>query len=164
MVSYTSFFTLSKELENNGFEVKSPTLVEGTEYPEEDLRATLENILSCVQTLDDYRCLVDILVEMRDRITLYFLYIFYQALASVEERVWASEGMNPPVRELIDSNIDLLLDEYAEYVYILEKGLVDWTKENGFFDDPEKYAFIKERNKIYADYSVLAGEVIDANT
>lgn len=164
MVSYTSFFTLSEELKDNGFEVTNPSLVEGTEYPEEDLRESLETILSCIQTLKDYRCLVDILVEMRDRITLYFLYIFYQALASVEERVWASAGMHPPVRELIDSNIDLLLDKYAEYVYALEKGLVDWTKENGYFDDPEKYEFIKERNNIYADYSVLAGEIIDANS
>lgn len=163
MVSYTNYFTLSHELQEVGFSAPTPALTEGMNYSEEDLRSALEEILGCINTLDDYSTLVDILNGMKDRITLRFLYIFYQALASVEERVWASAGMHPPIRELVDDHIDLLLDQYTDYILVLEQGLVDWTKENGFFDDPVAYEFILKRNQIFAKYSVLAGEIINGH-
>lgn len=160
MADYTNYFTLSEGLNEIGLDAPAPTLKDGGEYSETDLLSALEEILKCINTLDDYDKLVDILEEMRDRITLYFLYIFYQALASVEERVWGSAGMHPPIREYVDDNLDLLLEKYDAFVYELEKALVQWSKDKGFFQDPEKYEFIRRRNDIYARYSVLAGEII----
>lgn len=160
MVQYTSYFTLSQILQEEGYKAPTPVLKEEKEYSEEDLRAELERILEPICTLEDYKKLIDIISEMREQITLMFLYVFFLALASVEERVWASVGMKPPVRQFIEENIDLLLDQYLQYAYNLEKSIIDWAKETGNFEDPTKYEFMLERNKIYGEYVTLAGEII----
>ncbi len=162
MASYTSYFSLYHGLQDTGLKVVTPRLKEGESYSDEEQLETLDEILSCINTLDDYDSLITILEEMESQITLRFLYFFFEALSSVEERVWKSAGMEPPVRDLIEDNLDLLLDNYIDFVQIVEGGLIQWTKEQGYFDDEEKYDFIKRRNEIYARYVVLAGKVIDA--
>lgn len=162
MAQYTNYFTLYNELQDYGFETAAISIREDKVYSDEDLLASLEEILRCINTLDDYRTLIDILTGMRDQISLRFLYIFFQALGSVEQRVWATEGMTPPVKEIIEKNMDLLLDNYSEFVLRLETELAGWAKTNGYFDDDKTYAFICERNKIYSDYVILAGGIIDA--
>lgn len=89
-----------------------------------------------------------------------FLYIFFQALVLVEIRVWNSAGMDIPMDKIMDKHIELLLDEYVQFAYNLEKEIVDWTKQMGYFDNEEKYAFIKRRNAIYAKYITMAGEIL----
>lgn len=161
MANYTNYFTLSAELNAVGLDAPTPTLQEDKEYLQEDLQKELEDILKCIKTLDDYETLVDILESLKDRITLRFLYIFYQALVSVEERVWDAAGMHPPIRKLVEENIDLLLDEYEDFILRLETELVQWSKDTGHFDDDTDYEFLCRRNSIYARYSVLAGEIIN---
>ena len=69
--------------------------------------------------------------------------------------------MNPPIRDIVMSHLDMLLDRYADFALALETELIDWTKKNGYFTDKVAYAFIKQRNEIYADYVVLAGSIIN---
>lgn len=161
--SETAFFvTLDTNLTDKG---KHPSLtVTETEsfagLTDEDLLSKLNMLLVCIKTLGDYELLISILQDMKDMLTVRILRIFFEALVPVEQRVWASQGMYPPVADYVDELIDNLLDNYLNFAYGLEERLVNWTKENGFYSDPAKKDFLVRRNKIYAEYIVLAGEFI----
>lgn len=159
MTGYSSIFTLQKEMQEVGFNTHIE--IEPTKaYTDEELLSKLNNLLSCINTLDDYAQLIDIIDSLRSVISLRFLYLFFQALVVVEMRIWHSAGMDIPMDKIMDENIDLLLDEYLKFAYNLESTVVKWTKENGYFYDDEKYAFIRRRNEIYARYIVIAGEIL----
>lgn len=160
---YTGYFVLQKKMQEHNVPCEPMTISEPKEYEDEQLVTQLNMLLSRITTLDEYSALITILSDMKYMISLRFLSIFFEALVNVEDRVWASAGMHPPIRELYDKYCDYLLDDYCTFVYKLESALVDWTKENGYFDNPEKYEFIERRNKIYADYITLVGEVIYGN-
>lgn len=162
MAQYTNFFTVYEELQERGLEGATPVLKEEVSYSEEDLQKSLESTLSCIKTLDDYTILIDVIESLQDQITLRFLYIFFQALGGVEERIWASAGMHPPIRKIIDDNLDLLLDEYTEFVLRLDRDIVAWAKHEGYFEMDDKYEFMKRRNSIYGRYAVIAGKIINA--
>lgn len=159
MTGYSSIFTLQKEMQAIGFDTH--TEIEPSKaYTDKELLDELNKILSCINTLEDYAQLIDIIDKLRSVISLRFLYLFFQALVVVEMRIWHSAGMDIPMDKIMDQNIDLLLDEYLKFAYNLESAVVDWTKANGYFDDDKKYSFIKRRNEIYARYIVIAGEIL----
>lgn len=160
MANYSTVFTLQQEMQSAGFSAKPPLLEETKVYTDEQILNELNKLLSCIETLDDYEQLIDIIDKSRCIFSMRFLYLFFQALVDVEIRIWSSVGMNIPMDKLMDDHIDLLLDEYEQFAYNLEKDIVAWTKENGFFDNADTYAFIKRRNSIYARYIVIAGEIM----
>lgn len=161
----TTFFTLCDNLNKEGVTVAKADITSGKEtweMTDEELLQALNKILSGVNTLDDYKILVTVVSDLADCITMRFLYVFFQALVPVEERIWGNAGMHPPIAKIMDENIDLLLSEYTEFAYNLEAALVGWTKKNGYFSNPEKHAFIARRNEIYGEYITFAGKVINA--
>lgn len=147
-------------MQHAGFETSTPMLESSNVYTDEQILAELNKLLQCINTLDDYEQLIDIIDSSRAIFSMRFLYIFFQALVEVEKRIWHSAGMDLPIDKIMDTHIDLLLDKYTDFAYSLEKDIVDWTKQNGFFDKPNYYAFIKRRNAIYARYIVIAGEIM----
>lgn len=168
MSDETAFFvTISDKLADNGkqlpIDLTDSQLTDESSMcglSDEELLAKLNAVLECIKTLEDYEMLISILKDMKDMLTVRILRIFFEALVPVEQRVWATQGMYPPVDKYVDELIDNLLDNYRAFAYGLEQRLIDWTKEMGYFNDPEKKAFLVKRNKIYADYIVLAGEFI----
>lgn len=161
MANYTSVFTLQQEMQHAGFVTETPMLEESHTYTDEQILAELNKLLQCINTLDDYEQLINIIDTSRAIFSMRFLYIFFQALVEVEKRIWKAAGIDLPIDKIMDKHIDLLLDKYTEFAYNLEKDIVDWTKENGYFDKPEYYAFIKRRNSIYSRYIIIAGEIME---
>lgn len=161
MADYTNYFSISTALRENGVQSAEPHLVETKKYSDDELLDQLNNILKDIRDLRGYNTLITIIEDMAEQLSLHFLFIFFQALVVVEERVWASQGMHPPIQEFMEDNIDLLLDQYAEFCLKLEEELIAWTKQNGMFDLPDKHAFITERNAIFAKYVCAAGKAID---
>lgn len=165
--AYTDFFTQLREgLVDSGIEATAVSEAEPVQDVSQnediDILAALKSVLAPIKTIDDYEVLVSIMESLTDQITLRFLAMFFDALVEVEERVWwNSAGKRPPIREIYEANCDLLLDNYEEFAYNYEKALVDWTKEDGMFDDPELYKFIVRRNRIYARYIVIAQKVLN---
>lgn len=165
MTEYTTFFSIYEKMQESDIrvdEMPQDKFEEIYTMSDEELLAALKDLLKGIQTLDDYQTLVEILDSLAERITLRFLYVFFQALVDVEERIWARAGMHPPIAKIMDEHIDLLLTEYTTFAYELEKALVGWTKETGNFNDPKKYEFIQRRNSIYSNYIIFVGKVIDA--
>lgn len=160
MANYTSVFTLQQEMQHAGFETTTPMLEETRTYTDEQILAELNKLLRCINTLDDYEQLINIIDTSRAIFSMRFLFIFFQALVEVEKRIWSAAGMNLPIDAIMDEHIDLLLDQYTEFAYNLEKDIVSWTKDNGFFDKPDFYEFIKRRNAIYSRYIIIAGEIM----
>lgn len=168
MTGLTTFFDVYEQMQEHNLAVNknysesehcNQCLVE---LSEEELLVEFEALFKNIATLEDYRGLVNVIVELKESLTVRVLRVLFLALISVEERVWASAGMHPPIRDIVMSHIDMLLDGYSDFALALEVNLVKWTKENGYFSDPEKYKFIAERNAIYSDYIILAGSVINA--
>lgn len=168
MTNLTTFFDIYEQMQGHNLSVAAEyTKSEHcntylVELSESDLLAEFEELFKNISTLKEYRGLVDVIIDIKESLTIRVLYVLFQALVSVEERVWATADMYPPVRDIVMSHIDMLLDRYSEFALALESDLVAWTKEKGYFSDPAKYAFIAERNAIYSDYIVLAGSVINA--
>lgn len=160
MVQYSSIFTLHEEMQNAGFSTEMPYLEKTTTHTDDQILAELNKLLGCIETLDDYEQLIDIIDNSRRIFSMRFLYLFFQALVAVEMRIWRSAGMDIPMDKIMDEHIDLLLDKYESFAYLLEKDIVAWTKENGFFDRSDTYEFIKRRNSIYAKYITIAGEIM----
>lgn len=161
LANYTSVFTLQQEMQNAGFEAATPAFESTKVYTDEQILDELNKLLLCINTLDDYEELINIIDKLRAIFSMRFLYIFFKALVQVEKRIWNAAGMPLPIDRIMDTHIDLLLEKYTDFAYNLEKDIVAWTKENGFFDKPEYYSFIKRRNTIYARYIVIAGEIME---
>lgn len=164
MSNYTSYFDLYESLNDIGFHCYKPNISEGHKYTDSELLNELNSILECIQTLDDYDQLIQILKNLASKLTLRFIFIFYQALVDVEVRLFKTVDMTPPIEDFMDQKIDLLLDKYEDFCYEYEKLIVDWSKEKGYDHDPLKWNFIVRRNKIYADYTILAGKIIGVFT
>lgn len=168
MTSLTTFFDIYEQMREHSLSVATEYTDSErcntylVELSEADLLAEFEELFKNISTLKEYRGLIDVITEIKESLTIRVLYVLFQALVSVEERVWATADMYPPVRNIVMSHIDMLLDRYSEFALALENDLVTWTKEKGYFNDPVKYAFITERNAIYSDYIILAGSVINA--
>lgn len=167
MVKLTTFFDVYKQMKSEGLEV-DPNYAKSenskkllVELSDEDILKELDKLFIDISTIEDYRILVNVITDIKTSLTVRVLYALFQALISVEERVWASAGMHPPIRDIVMSHLDMLLDRYADFALVLETELIDWTKKNGYFTDKVAYAFIKQRNEIYADYVVLAGSIIN---
>lgn len=158
--NYTSYFDLYESLNDVGLHCDKPNITEEKHYSDAELLAELNSLLECIQTLDDYTQLVQILRNLANKLTLRFIFIFYQALVTVEIRLFKTVDMYPPMEDFMDQKIDLLLDRYEDFCYEYEKLIVDWARQNHYDTDPVKWDFIVKRNKIYADYSVLAGTII----
>ena len=152
---YTDFFTKLREgLIDGGIDASiTPTAEEevaATGGDDIDILAALKVVLA-----------PSIMESLADQITIRFLAMFFEVLVEVEERVWMnSVNKCPPIRDIYDKNCDLLLDNYEEFAYNYEKAIVDWTKQDGMFDDPEQYKFIVRRNRIYARYIVIAQSIL----
>lgn len=167
MVKLTTFFDVYKQMESEGLEVdtnyakseNSKKLL--VELSDDDILKELDKLFIGISTIEDYRILINVITDIKASLTVRVLYALFQALISVEERVWASAGMHPPIQDIVISHLDMLLDRYADFALALETELIDWTKKNGYFTDKVAYAFIKQRNEIYADYVVLAGSIIN---
>lgn len=168
MANYTSFFDVYEQLASAGAHVsenykssenRDSALIELTD---DQILSELNAIFAEISTLADYRILINVISSLENSLTIRILFLIFKALIPVEERVWSSAGMNPPIKEIVMSKLGLLLDKYTEFAYELECELVEWTKQNGYFTDPEKYKFLKERNAIYSDYIILAGRIINA--
>lgn len=168
MAVFTSFFDIYEQLADAGAHVdttyktrenSSKTLVE---LSDDNILAELNALFAEISTLEDYRILVNVVKSLEDMLTIRILFLLFKALIPVEERVWHSAGMNPPIRDIVTSRLNLLLDQYTEFAYELESELINWAKENGYFTEPDKYEFLEERNEIYKDYIILAGRIINA--
>ena len=163
---YTDFFTKLREgLIDGGIDASATPTVEeevaATGGNDIDILAALKVVLAPIKTIDDYEELVSIMESLADQITIRFLAMFFEVLVEVEERVWMnSVNKCPPIRDIYDKNCDLLLDNYEEFAYNYEKAIVDWTKQDGMFDDPGQYKFIVRRNRIYARYIVIAQSIL----
>lgn len=165
MAEGTTFFALYSGLTSNGLtsasedkEKDSKKDVSG--LTNQEILRILNEMLSDIKTLEDYRYLVDIVTDIADCITPRVLYIFFQALVPVEERIWHSAGMNPPIADFMDDQIDMLLDEYTTFAVKLETSLYEWAVSHGYTEDPDKLNFILKRNEIYQDYIVFAGIIM----
>ena len=163
MVKLTTFFDVYKQMESEGLEVdtnyakseNSKKLL--VELSDNDILKELDKLFIGISTIENYRILINVITDIKASLTVRVLYALFQALISVEERA----GMHPPIRDIVMSHLDMLLDRYADFALALETELIDWTKKNGYFTDKVAYAFIKQRNEIYADYVVLAGSIIN---
>lgn len=162
MSNYTSYFDLYKSLNNKGLHCDPPSMQESKKYTDDEILAELNKILSCIKTLDDYEMLIRILNGLADRLTLRFIFIFYQALVEVEVRLFETVGLHPPIQDFVDQKIDLLLSGYGDFCYAYEKLIMDWACQEGWDKDPVKWEFLVRRNQIYADYTILAGKIIGA--
>lgn len=161
-VSSGMFDTLKTQLKEGGLETDVEFAVrEKTYYSDEELFAELSAILQPIKTLKDYESLVDIILELENQITLRFVAIFFKGLVDVEERVWANSGYPLNIRPIFASLEDCLIDNFGTFLYEYEKSIIDITKEKGWFDTQDGYAFICKRNEIYAKYVVMAARKVD---
>lgn len=160
MSNYTSYFKLYESLHDVGLHCEKPTISENKKYTDAELLAELDKLLSCINTLDDYDQLIDILNGLAGRLSLRFIFIFYQALVTVEERLFATVDMHPPISEFMQQKIDLLLERYSNFCYEYEKLIVEWARQNQYDKDTAKWNFIVRRNEIYTRYTILAGNII----
>ncbi len=159
---YTDFFVeLHNQIQTQSRSqpgIDEPSLASNKSTPPLDIN----EVLAPIKTIEDYEMLVGIMESMSHLITARFLTMFFDALVTLEERVWAnSAGKYPPIRNIYDRYSDCLLDNYREFVYNYERDLIDWTKKDGMFYDPKLYKFIQKRNDIYARYVVIADSVLN---
>lgn len=159
----TSYFDrLAVAMVDNGLseEVSTPAKPVVTT---KDIRAMLDKMFSCIDSLEKYNILIDVIASLRDHITLKFLTIMFDALAPMEERVWANEGYPIPVQEIYNANSHLLLDCYKQFAFDYNRDITDYAKSHGITDTAAGQEFLAERTAIYSKYIILAGEVIDPN-
>ena len=182
MVEATSIFgSFARGLQEKGLNPVEQELDTQKVLSDAEIIDRLNKLFECIKTLDDYEQLIIIMDSLRSSMSLRFMFLFFEALVFVEIRIWGNAGMEIPMEEIMDHNIDLLSDEYKQFTrlvdddetvwdikggffYNLEKEIIDYTKEKGYFYDPEKYAFIKRRNSIYANYIVRASSIISAKS
>lgn len=160
---YTTYFNLHDAVVSITPEAKPLHMTETKVYTDDELLQQLNEMFEGISNITEYEQLIDILKNMKSRITLRFLYILFEALAVVEVRVWASEGMEIPILDIFYDAQEYLLDECEAFIYNYEKSIIDWTKENGYFNDDEKYKFIHRRNQIYSEYAMIARDVLEGN-
>lgn len=166
MPKYTGYFSsLHSAIESSDLGIRTEPVTTPVKdvYSDEELLDELRKLFSHINTLEKYKELVRIFYEIRESITLRFLYLVFEALVEVEERVWGNSGYHPPLQDIYDKYNYLLLDNYDEFVYNYEKEIIAWTKKEGIFDDDTGYDFINQRNAIYTDYVTLAGEILNAD-
>lgn len=174
MAETTSIFgSLVKGLQEKGLNPTEPQIEKTKILTDAEILAELNKLFACINNIDDYEQLISLMDTLRSSMSLRFMFLFFEALVPVEIRVWGSAGMDIPMEEIMEHNIDLLSDEYKHFTklidddnatwdvkggffYNLEKEIVGWTKKMGYFYDQEKYQFIKRRNNIYATYIVRA--------
>ncbi len=182
MAEATSIFgSLAKGLQEKGLNPSEPQIETQGVLSDAEILAELNKLLACIKNLDDYEQLIVIMDSLRSSMSLRFMFIFFEAMVFVEIRVWGSAGMRIPMEEIMDHNIDMLADEYRQFTklvdddstswdvkggffYNLEKEIIEWTKKMGYFYDPQKFAFIKRRNGIYANYIVRTSTLIATKT
>lgn len=165
MLQYTGYFSsLYEALRDKDLvpAMASPVAQNGP-LSDEDLLNELRQLLAGISTLEQYRTLIETFHAIRSDITLRFLYVMFQALVEVEERVWASQGYHPPLRTIFGRYEDLLLDNYVQFIEAYEREIIAWTKEQGIFDTDDGYHFVDTRNEIYTQYVLIAAEILDAN-
>lgn len=127
---------------------------------DEDLRAKLREILSCIKTLSDYEKLIMIFVDMKSVLTLRFLLAVFDILVEVELRVWGNVGYAIPLECIYAAHSDMLLDNWPQFAYNYERDIVRWTKETGVFKSSSGNMFVKARNHIYSEYMAVVQEVL----
>lgn len=158
MADYTDYFVkLSDSLSCSSTSQNETTSIAKSQTIEEILAELLEDINS----LEDYKTLIDLLPQVRSSITLRFADLFFEFLCSVEDKLWVKYiGDKPDFHLFYSNHIDLLFEDIYGFVYEYEKDIVDWTKDKGYFYEESKYQFIHQRNLIYAQFATFICEVL----
>lgn len=161
---YTNFFDgLQNNLESKDL-LTAGIRQEAEALSTANLRKELELILAGIDNLEKYAELLDILVGLKDYLTLRIINVLYDVIVDVEERVWGNIVPNPPFRPLYTRHKSKILRDYPSFAYNYEKDFIEWCKIYGYLDNPDIFSKLKYRNDIYRNYVITVGEIVGADT